>query len=153
MTSTSNRLNLARTQGRKNSVHNNPAASRLCARYLLVSCWTMIFRTTILAVIIFLDVSCQTKQEETAMADRQPSSNPYYSRTDTSVLTIPNSAWKKVLSCRGVCRRPREGHRTGVHREILGLRRTWHVLLRCLRQQAFPVGREVCQHVRLAELF
>ena len=41
--------------------------------------------------------SCQTKQEETAMTDQQQSSNPYYSRTDTSVLNISNSAWKKVL--------------------------------------------------------
>jgi peptide-methionine (R)-S-oxide reductase len=31
------------------------------------------------------------------MTDQQQSSNPYYSRTDTSVLNIPNSAWKKVL--------------------------------------------------------
>jgi peptide-methionine (R)-S-oxide reductase len=57
----------------------------------------VILRITIFVVTVFLEVSCQTKQEETTMADRQQSGNPYYSRTDTSVLTIPNSAWKKVL--------------------------------------------------------
>ena len=46
---------------------------------------------------MFLMVSCQTKQEETIMTDGQKSSNPYYSRTDTSVLNIPNSVWKNIL--------------------------------------------------------
>ncbi len=31
------------------------------------------------------------------MMDQQQSSNPYYSRTDTSILDVPNSTWKKVL--------------------------------------------------------
>jgi len=31
------------------------------------------------------------------MEDEQQTKNPYYSRTDTAVLTLPNSAWKKIL--------------------------------------------------------
>ena len=31
------------------------------------------------------------------MSDHQQPANPYYSRTDTSVLNLPDSVWKKVL--------------------------------------------------------
>lgn len=53
---------------------------------------------TILIITPSLMFGCQTKQEATTMADQQQPSNPYYSHTDTSVLNIPNSVWKKVLS-------------------------------------------------------
>ena len=58
---------------------------------------TKILIAIILVITTFLVVSCHTKQEETSMMDQQQSSNPYYSRTDTSILDVPNSTWKKVL--------------------------------------------------------
>lgn len=47
--------------------------------------------------------ACQKKSEKateettTTMTDSSQTSNPYYSRTDTTKLDIPDSEWKKVL--------------------------------------------------------
>jgi peptide-methionine (R)-S-oxide reductase len=47
--------------------------------------------------------ACQKKSEQaakettTTMTDSTHTSNPYYSRTDTTKLDIPDSEWKKVL--------------------------------------------------------
>lgn len=38
-----------------------------------------------------------TKETTTTMTDSSQTSNPYYSRTDTTKLDIPDSEWKKVL--------------------------------------------------------
>jgi peptide-methionine (R)-S-oxide reductase len=45
---------------------------------------------------IFLP-GCQ-QQTETAMAIASRTLNPYYSRTDTSKLRVPDSTWKKILA-------------------------------------------------------
>src|SRR4051812_20481289 len=60
-----------------------------------------IFSISILA-IISLNVSCQTNpttmsKEKTTTSDPLHSNNPYYSRTDTTVLHVPNAEWKKIL--------------------------------------------------------
>ena len=41
--------------------------------------------------------SCQQKSE-TAMTDQKHPTNPYYSRTDTAKLNLPDSVWREVLS-------------------------------------------------------
>lgn len=38
---------------------------------------------------------CSTAQNKTTMTDK--SNNPYYSRTDTKKLNVPESEWKKIL--------------------------------------------------------
>jgi peptide-methionine (R)-S-oxide reductase len=47
-------------------------------------------------LIGFAILSCQNKPE-TAMTPTLRPENPYYSRTDTTVLNLPDSVWKKVL--------------------------------------------------------
>jgi peptide-methionine (R)-S-oxide reductase len=52
------------------------------------------------AAILFL--SCQNriktaKGEERNMSESRHPNNPYYSRTDTTKLDLPDSVWKKVL--------------------------------------------------------
>lgn len=49
----------------------------------------------LLAALSILD--CQHKQEMSTMPVKSPPENPYYSRTDMTVLTLPDSVWKKVL--------------------------------------------------------
>ncbi len=50
----------------------------------------------------FFNVSCQNKLDEKAgekkdMSETLHPDNPYYSRTDTSKLDLPDSVWEKVL--------------------------------------------------------
>lgn len=47
------------------------------------------------AVAVSSTASSQNKTEATSMKDS--TGNPYYSRTDTSVLNVTNPEWKKVL--------------------------------------------------------
>ena len=42
-------------------------------------------------------MSCQNKSEMRPMILSQHPENPYYSRTDTTALHLPDSVWKKVL--------------------------------------------------------
>jgi hypothetical protein len=79
--------------------------------------------------------------------------NPYYSRTDTKKLNVPDSEWKKILPA-DVYRtsRAREGHRVRLYRQILELRRPWDLLLRGVRQSAVSLRLEVREQLRLAEL-
>jgi peptide-methionine (R)-S-oxide reductase len=56
----------------------------------------------ILVVTAFAFICCQDKSEITtgkqeAMNKTVKPDNPYYSRTDTSKLNLPDSEWKKVL--------------------------------------------------------
>lgn len=57
----------------------------------------------ILVIISFTAVCCQGKTEiknikqETMKEQNVKPDNPYYSRTDTSKLDLPDSVWKKVL--------------------------------------------------------
>ncbi len=46
-------------------------------------------------VFILLLPGCRQKPEKTTMS--QKPGNPYYSRTDTTVLNVPDSVWKQVL--------------------------------------------------------
>jgi peptide-methionine (R)-S-oxide reductase len=48
------------------------------------------------ALAILLLVSCQRKIE-TTMAQSAQQANPYYSRTDTTKLELPDSTWREVL--------------------------------------------------------
>lgn len=41
-------------------------------------------------------LGCQPKSETTMMVQRKPT-NPYYSRSDTTKLNLPDSIWKQVL--------------------------------------------------------
>jgi methionine-R-sulfoxide reductase len=58
-----------------------------------------------LSTLFLLLVSCQNKsrtlnnisENPPTMTTSQPSQNPYYSRSDTSVLNLPDSIWKKIL--------------------------------------------------------
>jgi peptide-methionine (R)-S-oxide reductase len=54
-------------------------------------------RQSAVMLIGFAILNCQNKPE-TAMTGTQRPENPYYSRTDTAVLNLPDSVWKKVLS-------------------------------------------------------
>ena len=47
-------------------------------------------------ITVFVVLNCQNKPE-TAMTATQRPENPYYSRTDTTVLNLPDSVWRKVL--------------------------------------------------------
>lgn len=70
----------------------------------------------LIAVIIFCNTGCNSKSSETKsdfnlneatnqnsnqtskqMEDTQKKENPYYSRTDTAKLNVPDSEWKKIL--------------------------------------------------------
>lgn len=55
----------------------------------------------LICTIIVFSFGCQTKSSnsENAMSSAETTkSNPYYSRTDTTVLNLPDSVWKTVLS-------------------------------------------------------
>lgn len=63
----------------------------------------MIHKTLFIILTAFTLVSCQTKTENSnnnhkAMNELTKPNNPYYSRTDTTELDIPDSVWKKVLT-------------------------------------------------------
>lgn len=55
----------------------------------------------ILLITSMITMSCQNNpnvmSKENISTDPQHPNNPYYSRTDTTVLHVPDSAWKKVL--------------------------------------------------------
>jgi peptide-methionine (R)-S-oxide reductase len=61
-------------------------------------------RRLILFIIpaVFLFLSCQNKMEMTkgdpkTMIESEHPNNPYYSRTDTTKLELPDSVWEKIL--------------------------------------------------------
>jgi methionine-R-sulfoxide reductase len=62
----------------------------------------MIKKTLIFLLTAFTLMSCQVQHKnETSdknMIETTKPDNPYYSRTDTSKLDLPDSVWKKVLS-------------------------------------------------------
>ena len=51
----------------------------------------------VLLLTSILTLSCNTKSQTSTMAASLHPENPYYSRTDTTVLDLPDSVWKKVL--------------------------------------------------------
>jgi peptide-methionine (R)-S-oxide reductase len=51
----------------------------------------------ILLAIISLNVRCQNNPNTTMNREKTSSGNPYYSRTDTTVLNVPDAEWKKIL--------------------------------------------------------
>jgi peptide-methionine (R)-S-oxide reductase len=63
----------------------------------------MIRTAAILALISSLILGCESKSEKTmktgsgSVSQTQLPLNPYYSRTDTTVLDLPDSVWKSVL--------------------------------------------------------
>ncbi len=63
----------------------------------------MVSKTLLIILTAFTLTSCQSKQEiknnnQKTMTDSTKSNNPYYSRTDTTALDLPDSVWKKVLA-------------------------------------------------------
>ena len=56
---------------------------------------------SILLITATMTMSCQNNQnvmsKENISTDSQHTGNPYYSRTDTTVLHVPDSEWKKAL--------------------------------------------------------
>ena len=61
---------------------------------------------------------------------------------------LEKGAFTRTLPC---CKTWRD--RTRIYRQILELRRDWHLLLRRLWQRAVPFRLQVRQHLRLAKLF
>ena len=57
--------------------------------------------TIVLLITSLITMSCQNNQNTMSnkekITDPQHASNPYYSRTDTAVLNVSDSEWKKVL--------------------------------------------------------
>ncbi|MBC8490872.1 MAG: peptide-methionine (R)-S-oxide reductase MsrB, partial [Bacteroidetes bacterium] len=55
----------------------------------------------ILTLTTFSSLSCQNKSDSTntnkTMTDSQHTNNPYYSKTDTTILNLPDSVWKEIL--------------------------------------------------------
>lgn len=51
----------------------------------------------VLILVSILVLSCDNKSHIIAMTTPPHPENPYYSRTDTTVLNLPDSVWKKVL--------------------------------------------------------
>jgi len=51
-----------------------------------------------LVIAVSFVTACQARQQgPAAAANEHPAQNPYYSRTDTKVLKVPDSVWKKIL--------------------------------------------------------
>lgn len=53
--------------------------------------------STLLLIIALLASGCENKSEMKTMAASLHPENPYYSRTDTMTLNLPDSIWRKVL--------------------------------------------------------
>ncbi len=53
---------------------------------------------TALMLALVMTASCQRKTENPPMPTSKHPENPYYSRTDTTTLNLPDAEWKKVLS-------------------------------------------------------
>jgi methionine-R-sulfoxide reductase len=51
----------------------------------------------LMLAIALLLLGCQNKSETTTMTSTQHPKNPYYSRTDTTILNLSDSVWKNVL--------------------------------------------------------
>lgn len=51
-------------------------------------------------ILFCLQACSQTQQpiKSTSMENSTAKTNPYYSRTDRTLLTVPNEEWKKILS-------------------------------------------------------
>jgi peptide-methionine (R)-S-oxide reductase len=62
-----------------------PAAKRIMGNAPLLFC---------AVVLLFTQYSCYSKMNTT----NEHPNNPYYSRTDTTKLNVPDSEWKKVLA-------------------------------------------------------
>ena len=50
-----------------------------------------------LAIATSWVLNCTNQSETTTMTDPQHPGNPYYSRRDTTTLSLPDSVWKQVL--------------------------------------------------------
>lgn len=53
--------------------------------------------STLLLIIALLASGCENKSEMKPMTASLHPENPYYSRTDTTALNLPDSVWRKVL--------------------------------------------------------
>ncbi len=59
--------------------------------------WTGAAITLFTCFAAMLIASCQDKMEVQSMPASGHAENPYYSRTDTATLDLPDSVWEKVL--------------------------------------------------------
>jgi peptide-methionine (R)-S-oxide reductase len=61
----------------------------------------MTSRVILISLITLAHTACQNsnrkEETETTMIESTPTANPYYSRTDTTKLSVPDSEWQKVL--------------------------------------------------------
>ncbi len=55
------------------------------------------WKTAVLVLMLIVLSNCNNKSSMAAIAASQHPGNPYYSRTDTTALNLPDSAWKNVL--------------------------------------------------------
>ena len=59
---------------------------------------TAVFLILMVFVFTYFQIKANmTNGDNKAMTDSQHPNNPYYSRTDTTTLKLPDSVWKKVL--------------------------------------------------------
>lgn len=67
------------------------------SKKILLTCFRLFILITIPAL---LSIRCQKdipKGDQMVMAESKKPENPYYSRTDTTKLNLPDSVWKKIL--------------------------------------------------------
>lgn len=57
----------------------------------------MILRSFIIVVTFFGVIACNSQGNVRQPASQDIKENPYYSRTDTTPLNVPDSEWKKIL--------------------------------------------------------
>jgi peptide-methionine (R)-S-oxide reductase len=71
----------------------------------------------LLVIVLLVLAGCNPNSQATSMKDAQ-TKNPYYSRSDTTTLDVPDATWKKILPADVYAVAREEGHGTGVHRQI-----------------------------------
>jgi peptide-methionine (R)-S-oxide reductase len=53
--------------------------------------------TALFVIALLAIVSCKSGSRTASAKDGEPMNNPYYSRTDTTKLDVPDATWKKIL--------------------------------------------------------
>lgn len=54
-------------------------------------------RAGLVLLLLLTVMSCKSGSDATSMKDSKPIKNPFYSRTDTTRLNVPDATWKKIL--------------------------------------------------------
>lgn len=53
--------------------------------------------SALFVIALLAIVSCKSGTKAASVKDGEPMNNPYYSRTDTTKLDVPDATWKKIL--------------------------------------------------------